>query len=159
MFFIGKSHKVNQSIIISDTVKMMDNPSPGQFFPVGLLPKQYMFPNVAAICSRVFRVPHYNIATCCWMPTSLPITRPFSVKIISSVLHARFSVVGNKFTTNRARLTSSLFSQSTFKSPLFQVSSISSRLHMFWRAVFLGIITIRKYLLAIRAFSFHIVLL
>ncbi|KKM74408.1 hypothetical protein LCGC14_1400690 [marine sediment metagenome] len=60
---IGQSKKVDGSIIASDAVQVVDDPSIRQRFIVSLFPYDNMFKNVPSnICSMVFRQEDFNVS-------------------------------------------------------------------------------------------------
>lgn len=64
MFTAGHRYEVFGSVIIPNTIKMMNNPSFRQWLVMNLLPHQNMFKDIMSslICSRVVRCPDHNIS-------------------------------------------------------------------------------------------------
>ncbi len=53
MFLCRQTSKIFRAIITLNTIKMMNNPSFGQRFPIGFFPNQYMLTYIAHFCSSV----------------------------------------------------------------------------------------------------------
>lgn len=127
---IRHSDKIYYSIIISDSVKMVNYPAVRKSLAVNFLPDQYMLKAFFTI-----RTTNPNITILGFISATLPI-RIFvpTPSIPNGMFQTPFRCISNEFTTDWARFSLSL-----------RISIIVSTLYAFLRAIFLLTIAPLKY--------------
>lgn len=73
VFFVGQSLQIVGAVVILNSIKVVNNPSFGQFLAVCPLPHNNVLKDITIpICSRVLPVPYKNIAISMKRATALP---------------------------------------------------------------------------------------
>ena len=79
MLFTGHSYEITRSIVIWDSIKVMNYPSIGQRFAVSLFPNQYMFKYISLLGSSVVnRLHNSNVSISILSPSAFPFVMLFS---------------------------------------------------------------------------------
>lgn len=80
MLLVGQSHKVTYSIVVLDSIEMVNNPTIGEQLIICGLPDNDMFSDIAiTIGTRVVRAEYQNIATFLAINSTLPVMMLFSL--------------------------------------------------------------------------------
>ncbi len=153
MFFIWHPSKVFNSVILFNTIQMVNHPTCRQFFFMKLFPYYKMFSNISIVftCPRMFWHEKIGIITHNYTPTS-PIIGVFSfAKLIPTRATACivplnvFPAITTSILKETLRLVSNLFymffpffsqSQSSRRFPIALVSSTYMNLNTIWAETF-----------------------